>query len=390
MSERYPDDVTLLSLVEDSVTGVEYIPTGRGPYFLEFRKLVQRALLSMGRANDLRVYQEGDLAVGVRAGRFFIRNAAVEFFGASGVSIASNATTSLWIDAVGTLQTSTTGLPADRTGFVPLAEVVAGTSTIASIADLRGEAFLQIADLASMGVTASASEMNQSLSGISLTVDSDALNRLTSGPESTADSEHRHLQVFQDQDSEAYFYLTNNHSGVNANSALVFSLPNKLSSDTSLLLNLSNGFLSQRSGVATYNLVGSVHAQFTHEGTLSTDQVGKLVGAVPVDGVVSDIVLSLDQNIESGIASDAISLLVRVNSNSVTITDPSIDSGSGTGFRSTARGDGVAAVIKSDGVENVQRGDILTVDLIRSAGGSVTAEAAGVVVMVVIRVDGPE
>jgi hypothetical protein len=79
MSERYPDDAALLALESDAATGVEYIPTGRSPYYLEFRKLVQRLLLAAERANDLRVYQDGDLSIGVRPGRCLIQNAAVTF-----------------------------------------------------------------------------------------------------------------------------------------------------------------------------------------------------------------------------------------------------------------------------------------------------------------------
>ncbi len=69
MSERYPDDATLLAMEQDAATGVQYIPTGQSPYYLHFRKLVHRLLLACGRANDLRVYQDGDLSVGVRPGR---------------------------------------------------------------------------------------------------------------------------------------------------------------------------------------------------------------------------------------------------------------------------------------------------------------------------------
>ena len=59
MTEVYPSDNTLLNLTSESETGVEYIETGKAPYYLEFRKLLSRLLLATKRANDLRVFDEG-------------------------------------------------------------------------------------------------------------------------------------------------------------------------------------------------------------------------------------------------------------------------------------------------------------------------------------------
>jgi len=390
MSERYPDDSILLSLAEDAFTGVEYIPTGSSPYFLEFRKLIHRTLLAAGRANDMRVYQDGDLTIGVRPGRCFIQNVTLNYGGVTGIAIVSNSTTYAWLDSAGVLQLSSAGFPADRTGFVPLAEIVTGVAGIDSITDLRSEAYLNVPGLTSMGIAATATEINQAVAGIGVTVDVDALNRLTTGPGSTADSEHRHLQVFQDQDSESFFTLINNNSGVNTNAALVVSLPNKLPNDTLLLPNLDNGFLSQRYGGTTYNLVGSVHAQLALGGSFVSTQTGKLMGVVPIDGTVSRVILSLGTNIVSTVATDGVSASVKINGVAVTSTDPAIQSVDGSGFKSTAQGVGTAAVVKSDGTEQVQQGDVFTVDLIRNVSGTVTVEAADVVVLVAIRAKQPE
>lgn len=283
MTERYPDDATLLALSEDPVTGVSYIPTGLTPYFLEFRKLVQRTLLATQRANDLRVYQDGDLSVGVRGGRVFIGNTAQDVAGSEGVAVAGNATTHVWVDAAGVVQTGTAGLPGDRTLLVPMAEVVTGTSTIVSITDLRGEAFLHIPSLASLGA--------------------------------------------------------------------------------------------------------EVSVQAVHEGDLTGSVAGKLVGAVAADGVVTGVVLSEKGNMVSDTAVDGVSASVRVNGVVVTSTDPAVTSGDGPGFRSTASGDGTAAVIKTDGTEQVRKGDVFTVDLTRAVTGVVTTEASDVVVLVVVSVN---
>ena len=390
MPESYPDDASLLALTEDQATGVEYISTGRSPYVLEFRKLVQRVLLAGGRANDLRVYQDGDLTIGVRAGRCFVNNSTVDYAGAAGVTVSSDTTVYIWLDSAGVLQTSTVGLPSDRTGFVPLAEVEVAASAIVSVTDLRGEAFLQIPDLPSMGLVATAAEVNQALSGIAATVDPTALNQLTAGPESTADSEHRHLQSYQDIDGEAYFTLINDNAGAGAATALVMSLPNRDANGTFLLRNNINGFISQRYAGSTYNMVGIVHSCFGHEGALSASLSGKLMGSVAIEGVISDVILSVGDNIQSSIVTDGVGATVMVNGVSVTVSPPQISASAGAGFRSTSRGDGVSAVVKTDGTEDVQRGDIMSVDLDRTVSGVVSQEAVDVVVLVVVKANQPE
>ncbi len=390
MPERYPSDASLLAITEDATSGVEYIPTGQSPYFLEFRKLIQRLLLVANRANDLRVYQDGDLTIGIRPGRCLINNSVIDYPGAVSIGVASNTTSYLWLDSTGLLQVGVSGLPTDRTAFAPLAEIISGTSSITAITDLRGEAFLHIPSLMSIGINTTAGEINQALDGIDSTVDAAALNRLTNGPESTADSEHRHLQVFQDQDNEVFFTLINDHSGVNANVSLVWSLPNRLPDDTALFPDLSNGFLRQRYQNTVHSLVGSVHACFIHEGDLTSTQTDKLIGVVPIDGAVSNVILSMATNIVSDTSADGVNVVAKVNGVGLTTTNPQISDADGSGFRSTAQGDGTPAAMKSDGTEDVKRGDILTVDITRSVTGNVTVEASNIAVLIVIRAAQPE
>jgi hypothetical protein len=390
MSERYPDSATLLALAADDATGVEFIPTGLSPYHLEFRRLVQRLLLAAGRAGDLRVYQDGDLSLGVRPGRCLLRGAARAFAGATEIAVAANATTHVWLDAAGAVQTGTAGLPADRTSFLPLAAAVAGASSITSLTDLRGEAFLLVPDLATLGVTVTAERLSAALAGTNPTVVAAALNLLTAGPLSTADNHHRHLQVAQQANAETYFTLTNDHAGANASVALVLSLPQRLPDDLVLAPNLATGFLSQRYQGQTYHPVGVVHAQWRGEGALAASQLGKLVGVVPADGAVTDVILSLGANLQSSVGADGVSATVNVNGVALTTTHPAITSSAGAGFRSTARGDGTPAALKTDGTQAVRRGDVLTLDFTRTAGGSVSAEPANAGVLVVIRTSGPE
>lgn len=389
MTERYPDDATLLAMSQDEATGVEYIPTGRSPYYLEFRKLVHRLLRAAERANDLRVYQDGDLSVGVRPGRCRIGETSLNHAGATGHAIAADTTTYLWLDDAGSVQ-SGAALPSDRTTFVPLAEVTAGPAAIDAVTDLRGEALLHIASHTTLGLTATPAEINQALDGIGASVTALALTFLCDGPTSSADALHQHTQMADDTAGTARFLLLNDSADAAANIALRLSLPAALPADTDLLVNRANGFLQQAYDGTAYNLVGSVHVQHLHAGTLTASTTGVLLGAVPIGGVVSDVVLSVGGNIVSSDAADGIAAAVYVNGAALLDTPPALTSADGPGFASTAQGDGTPATVKSDTTEQVQRGDTLTVDLTRTANGAITSEASDVAVMVVIRADQPE
>lgn len=389
MPEVYPDDATLLAMSEDAATGVEYIATGRSPYYLEFRRMLHRLLRSAERANDLRVYQDGDLTVGVRPGRCRIGDAVISFAGAEGVAVAASGQTHVWLDAAGAVQSGTAGLPTDANSYLPLARVEAGASVISVVEDLRGEAFLRVATPGSLGLTATPEEINQALDGIAPQVTAVALSLLCGGPLSDGDSFHRHSQAAFTSAGTAVFLLENDSTDAGANVGLRLSLPLLLPADTDLVVNTDNGFLQQVYQGQTFNLVGSVHAHYAHAGAMSASQSGKVMGVVPIDGVVSDVVLSARDNIVSSSGTDGVSATVKVNGVALTSTSPALRSSDGSGFRSTARGQGVAAVVKVDGTANVQRGDVLTVDLTRTASGTVTTQATDVVAMVVIAANGP-
>jgi len=90
MAEVYPCDNELLNIQSDAETGVEYIPTGTAPYYLHFRKLLYRLLLATQRANDLRVYDEGGLNIGIKAGKFWLGTELVDYEGSSGNTLADD------------------------------------------------------------------------------------------------------------------------------------------------------------------------------------------------------------------------------------------------------------------------------------------------------------
>lgn len=389
MTERYPDDATLLAMEQDPDTGIEYITTGQSPYYLQFRRLIQRLVLATTRANDFRVYQDGDLSVGVRPGRCVIGADPVAFAGTSGVAVSNNAVTHVWLDADGEIATGTSGLPEDRTGFIPLAEVTAAAGSITSITDLRGELMWGVPDLTLLGVSASAGEISQALDGINGSVIAAALNTLTGGPQSTADELHRHLQITADDDSAVTFTLLNSSSGSAANMAIRFDVPNQLGGPVDLYPHIEHGYLMQSYLGGAYALVGTIHPQYTHSGDFTASQSGRVIGAVPINGVIIDVILTIGRNIESSAGADGLTAIVKVNGTDVATTNPSILSEDGAGFRCTAQMDGTPAEIKSDGTEQVTRGDLLTVDLTLTDAGTVSVDLADVAVMVVIAPDTP-
>jgi hypothetical protein len=389
MSEWYPDDAALLALEEDARTGVEYIPTGQSPYYLHFRKLIQRLLLACGRANDLRVYQDGQLTVGVRPGRCLIQQATVDFAGQTALAVSDDQTTRIWIDNTGTIQTDDSSFPSDRTTYLPLAEVVASSGQISQINDRRGEVLFGVMSPGLIGLTATVDEINQALDGISATVDPMRLNLLTGGPGSNADLCHHHRQLTLSEDAQVDFKVQNSNSGSAANAAVCLALPNVFQHNAVLKRDLDTGWLAQEVNGQAYALVGTVQVQRVHEGELTDSQTAAPIGAVPMDGQVVDVIISAGQNIESDTSADGLTATVKNNGTAICTTDPTLTDAAGAGFRCTDQGDGTAAVLKSDGAEQVVRGDLLTVDLTRSVSGNVTQQFTDVAVLVVIRADQP-
>lgn len=389
MSEWYPDDAALLALEEDARTGVEYIPTGQSPYYLHFRKLIQRLLLACGRANDLRVYQDGQLTVGVRPGRCLIQQATVDFAGQTALAVSDDQTTRIWIDNTGTIQTDDSSFPSDRTTYLPLAEVVASSGQISQINDRRGEVLFGVMSPGLIGLTATVDEINQALDGISATVDPMRLNLLTGGPGSNADLCHHHRQLTLSEDAQVDLKVQNSNSGSAANAAVCLALPNVFQHNAVLKRDLDTGWLAQEVNGQAYALVGTVQVQRVHEGELTDSQTAAPIGAVPMDGQVVDVIISAGQNIESDTSADGLTATVKNNGTAICTTDPTLTDAAGAGFRCTDQGDGTAAVLKSDGAEQVVRGDLLTVDLTRSVSGNVTQQFTDVAVLVVIRADQP-
>ena len=146
MSEVYPSDNSLLNLAGDAETGVEYIETGKAPYYLEFRKLQYRLLQATRRANDLRVFDEGGLDIGVKAGKFWFGSILREYTASIGNTLADDkANIYIYINSAGTLViTEYTAFPDPDTFHIRLAQVTTSGGDITAITDKRGtELFTQ-------------------------------------------------------------------------------------------------------------------------------------------------------------------------------------------------------------------------------------------------------
>ncbi len=140
MSEVYPSDSELLNLQADDETGVEYIPTGTAPYYLHFRRLLHRLLQATRRANDLRVFDEGGLNMGVKAGRFWRGTDLISYAGSSGNVLADDKDAIfIYLDEDGTLVTNEYGdFPSMAARpHVRLAVVTTSGGDITAIVDCR-------------------------------------------------------------------------------------------------------------------------------------------------------------------------------------------------------------------------------------------------------------
>ncbi len=140
MVEVYPSDNELLNLQTDGETGVEYIPTGTSPYYLQFRKLLYRLLLAARRANDLRVYDEGGLDIGVKSGKFWLGTELINYNGSSGNTLADDKENIyVYLDSDGNLVINEySSFPSmDTTPHIRLAMVSTSSGDINLITDCR-------------------------------------------------------------------------------------------------------------------------------------------------------------------------------------------------------------------------------------------------------------
>ncbi len=148
-SERWPSDALVEALdgTTDAATGLPYIAKGVGPtsvptYEVQYNRREQRLLREIAPVNAGRVVDEGGLKIGVYPIDCTIAGQRRRFAGATGRAVTDNATTHLWLDADGTLQ-SGTAFPPDVAGYLPLAKVVAANGNL-TITDERPKALFAV------------------------------------------------------------------------------------------------------------------------------------------------------------------------------------------------------------------------------------------------------
>lgn len=149
MSEQYLSDSELAALsgTSDAEQDVLYIATGESPYYLSFYKMLHRLLEVARRAGDLRVFKDGDLSFGVRAGKFMNGDTAVAYAGSLANALTDNATNYIYLTAAGVLTKNTSGFPnPSLTPHLPLATILtaAGAYAHSDITDYRGRCFLRV------------------------------------------------------------------------------------------------------------------------------------------------------------------------------------------------------------------------------------------------------
>ena len=147
MAEIYPTDSELLNIQNDGETGVEFIATGQAPYYLHFRKLLYRLILATKRANDLRLYDEGTLNIGVKAGELWLDGNLVEFENSTANSLEDDKEyIYIYIDQQGQLVTDEyTDFPnMVQNPHIRLAIVTTANGQIDSITDKRSGHIMSI------------------------------------------------------------------------------------------------------------------------------------------------------------------------------------------------------------------------------------------------------
>jgi len=166
MAETYPSDTELnaLSGTSDAEQAVAFPTIGDSPYYTSFYKMLYRLLDVARRSGDLRVYKDGDLTFGVRAGRYINGDAAVNYAGASEQALTNDATNYVYLTAAGSLTKNTTGFPVPSvTPHIPLATIATGTASAAAVSgeynhadmiDYRGRGAWSVCGAAGGGVNA--------------------------------------------------------------------------------------------------------------------------------------------------------------------------------------------------------------------------------------------
>jgi len=144
-----------LSGTTDSDTADVYQTIGESTYYTTDYRLTEKMLRMIKPAgNSLRVYQDGDLTFGVRAGHYYNGSTLVTYAGATAQALTNNLTNYIYLTAAGTLTKNTSGFPSPAlTPHIPLATILtaSGTYLYTAITDYRDRALFSVLDGMSAG-----------------------------------------------------------------------------------------------------------------------------------------------------------------------------------------------------------------------------------------------
>ena len=158
MAELGPSDATLNAMSGTSDAEQEaYFPdyAADEPFYTAFYAMLYRLLQVCRRAGDLRVYKDGDLTFGVRAGKYFNGDTLVTYAGAAAQALTNNQTNYIYLTAAGALTVNTTGFPTPSvTPHVRLATILTAAGAYngravsdgGDVTDHRGTAFIKVGD----------------------------------------------------------------------------------------------------------------------------------------------------------------------------------------------------------------------------------------------------
>ncbi len=157
MPESYGDDATInaLSGTTDSESGCPFFLSGESPHYTPYLKLWDFFnRMAKGTINSLRLYKDGDLTFGVRAGWFIDGDTVRDFAAVTAQALTDDATNYIWLTPAGVLGKNTTGFPVPSTQpYLPLATIDVGSASVAAvsgeynnedISDMRGGAMMRV------------------------------------------------------------------------------------------------------------------------------------------------------------------------------------------------------------------------------------------------------
>ncbi len=150
MAEISPTTAELnaLSDTTDAATGVAIPTKGAGlDWFPDFAEFAWRLFKAFKSSGELRVFKDGDLTYGVRAGLYMYGDNTISYAGSTGNAVTDDATNYVYLTATGTLTINITGFPnPSATPHIPLAVLIAAATEVdlTNITDYRGRAIWSV------------------------------------------------------------------------------------------------------------------------------------------------------------------------------------------------------------------------------------------------------